>query len=363
MPRRGENIHKRKDGRWEGRYIKKHDISGKAIYGSVYAKTYLEVKRKLIEKTKLVLDNALPPNEQKVTFREVLYLWLESNRIRLKQQTYADYKYMIESHIIPSIGATLVRKLDTRHINAFLSSKSQNGRLDGKGGLSASYIKKISFIILAALEYAVKEKYCEPLHGDIIRPIKTRKEIEVLTVTEQIKLEHYLMMDVDDRKLGVLLSLYTGLRIGEVCGLQWSDIDFETRTIHIRHTVERIKNIDPDMNDSKTKLVLGDTKTISSNRIIPIPPKLLCVLVQQRQSGNTFLLKGGTYEYTDPRTYQYCFQNYLVDCNMRTINYHALRHTFATRCIESGMDINSLSEIIGHARVSITLNTYVHSSI
>lgn len=269
MPRRGENIHKRKDGRWEGRYIKKHDIDGKAIYGSVYAKTYLDVKRKLIEMNKMALDNTLPPKEQKIAFREVLYLWLENNRIKLKQQTYADYKYMIESHIIPSVGSTPVCKIDARYINSFLLNKSKNGRLDGKGGLSASYIKKLSFIILAAFEYAVKEKYCEPLYGDIMRPAKKKKELEVLSVTEQIRLEHYLMVDFNDRKLGVLLSLYAGLRIGEVCGLRWCDIDFETQTIHIRHTVERIKNIDADTNESKTKLILGDTKTISSNPLFP----------------------------------------------------------------------------------------------
>lgn len=363
MPRKGENIRKRKDGRWEGRYIKMHDINGKAIYGSVYAKTYLDVKRKLIEMNKMALDNALPSKQQTVAFREVLYLWLENNRIKLKPQTYADYKYMIESHILPIVGSISVKKIDANYINAFLLNKSKNGRLDGKGGLSASYIKKICFIFTAAIDYAVKEKYCDPLYGDIVRPQKRKHELEVLSVPEQLKLENYIMIDFDDRKLGVLLSLYAGLRIGEVCGLRWCDIDFETQTIHIRHTVERIKNIDADINESKTKLILCDTKTFSSNRIIPIPPKLLCVLEQQRKKGNAFLLKGGAYEYTDPRTYQYSFRNYLVDCKMRTINYHALRHTFATRCIESGMDIKSLSELLGHSSVNITLNTYVHSSL
>ena len=363
MSRRGENIRKRKDGRWEGRYIKKHDATGKAIYGSVYAKTYLEVKRKLTEMNTKVHNNALPLKKHKITFREVLYLWLENSRMNLKPQTYANYSYMIESHILPIIGSTLVSKIDAKYINAFLLKKSTNGRLDGKGGLSASYIKKISFIVIAALEFAVKENYCEPIKGDIIKPIKKKKELEVLSITEQAQLERFIMADIDDRKLGIMLSLYAGLRIGEVCGLRWCDIDFETQTIHIRHTVERIKNIDATINESKTKLILGDAKTLSSNRIVPIPSNLLCLLKEYRKSGELFLLKGCSYSYTDPRTYQYSFQNYLTACQIRSINYHALRHTFATRCIESGMDIKSLSEMLGHASVNITLNTYVHSSL
>lgn len=363
MPRKGENIRKRKDGRWEGRYIKTYNSLGKAVYGSVYARTYVDVKRKLIEMNKLVLDHALPQKQQKVAFREVLYLWLENNKIKLKLQTYADYKYMIESHILPWVGSIYISDVDSNYINSFLTSKFNDGRLDGKGGLSTSYIKKLSFILCSALDFAVKENYCSPIRGDIIHPQNKKKELEVLSIAEQLILEQYIMTDFDERKLGVLLSLYAGLRIGEVCGLKWSDIDFQMQTIHVRHTVERIKNIDADANDSKTKLVLGDAKTYSSDRIIPITPKLMSLLESYKQNKNMFLLRGNSYEYTDPRTYQYSFQGYLKSCKLRPINYHALRHTFATRCIESGMDIKSLSEILGHASVNITLNTYVHSSL
>ncbi len=363
MPRRGENIHKRKDGRWEGRYVKQRDLSGKATYGSVYAKSYLEVKRKLTEINCMVQNNTLPAERKRVTFREILYLWLENNRIKLKPQTYADYNYMIESHIIPDIGSITITMIDAKFINALLLQKSINGRLDGKGGLSASYIKKISFIIVATLEFAVKENYCQPIKGDIIRPAKSKKELEILTISEQTALENYISPNIDERKLGVLLSLYIGLRIGEVCGLRWCDIDFETRTIHIRHTIERIKVVGAKTGEPKTKLLMCDVKTISSNRILPIPPNLFFLLLKFRADDKSFILKGNTYDYTDPRICQYSFQRYLSACNIRKVNYHALRHTFATRCIESGMDIKSLSEMLGHASVNITLNTYVHSSL
>ena len=235
MPRRGENIHKRKDGRWEGRYIKKYDLSGKACYGSVYAKSYLEVKRKLIEISEKVINNRSPAKSQNLLFREVLYLWLENGKLRYKHQTYTKYLYMIESHIISEIGNIKIKNINCEFINKFLYDKSNSGRLDGKGGLSPSYIRTIAFIICSAIDYAAKEGYCATLSREIICPPKAKKQLEVLTSQEQNKLELYISNDIDDRKIGTLLSLYTGLRIGEVCGLTWGDIDFSGETIHVHH--------------------------------------------------------------------------------------------------------------------------------
>ncbi|MDD4492765.1 MAG: tyrosine-type recombinase/integrase [Eubacteriales bacterium] len=365
MPRRGENIHKRKDNRWEGRFIRGYDSLGKAKYGSVYGKTYFEVKKKLNEVSEQLSKNALPQGDHEISFREVLFLWLQSNRIKLKDQTYAKYQFLADTHLIPTIGSTKIRKVDSCIINRFLEQKSKNGRIDGKGGLSSSYIQTLSFIIQSVIEYAVAEGYRPPLSGSITKPAKKRKSFDVLSITEQEKLLHYVSIgELNDKKLGILLSLYTGMRIGEVCGLMWSDIDFTSNVIHICHTVERIKNLDAGPDDNKTKLVLGDAKTYSSDRLIPIPSALAnsLELYRKRNTGK-FVIQGNSYEYTDPRTFQYVFHHYLEECNLRSINYHALRHTFATRCIEVGVDIKSLSEILGHATVNITLNTYVHSSM
>lgn len=304
MARRGENIRKRSDGRWEGRYIKEHDITGKAKYGSVYAKTYVEVKRKLLDINLQISNQALPIKDQKMTFREVLYLWLENNRIKLKPQTYANYHYMIETHVVPCIDAIRVSDVDARFINAFLLQKSVNGRLDGKGSLSPSYVKKIAFIMNAALEYASKQNLCSHVRGEIATPPKRKRELEVLTLPEQTKMDIFLDTTFSDRDIGILLSLYAGLRIGEVCGLMCTDFNFETQTFHVRHTVERIKNVDAKVGESKTILVLCDAKTLSSDRIVPIPPILIPRLIQIVSKGNVFLLEGGTYEYTDPRSYQ-----------------------------------------------------------
>lgn len=363
MSRRGENIRKRSDGRWEGRYIKGYDEQGKSKYGSVYAKSYLEVKRKLIVANEQKSLNIFFEKTTKLTFREVLYLWLDANRIKLREQTYAKYQRLVEQHIIPDIGMLPVSKITTTMVNQFLYQKSNNGRLDGKGGLSSSYIKTISFIVISALEFAVKSGFCQPLIGEIIRPNKNKKDLEVLSIKEQVALENVVWGDCDKRKVGVLLSLYAGLRIGEVCGLKWDDIDFENNTIHICRTVERVANVNCKESDKKTKLVVGDAKTISSKRKIPIPKPLIKLLKECVDTPDKYVIQGTTYPYTDPRTYQYRFHNYLEQSNLRNINFHALRHTFATRCVESGMDIKTLSEILGHANVNITLNTYVHSSM
>ena len=363
MPRKGENIHKRKDGRWEGRYIKGYDLSGKAQYGSVYAKTYLETKHKLINVSEKVLNNLFVSKDQKIRYREIIYLWLESNRLKLKPQTYAKYLYIIERHILPSIDMVLLNKVDSLFINRLLHAKSERGKLDGTGGLSPNYIRTIRFILVASIKYAAREGYnCASL-GEISKPVLRKKDLEILTVQEQSQLEQYIVQDLDERKLGVLLSLYTGMRIGEVCGLRWSDIDFEKRIIHIHHSIERIHNITTKAGDPKTRLVLCDVKTLSSNRIIPIPTNLYELLRRKQQSSDTFVIRGKLYDFTDPRTFQYNFHRYLRACGIRNVNYHAVRHTFATRCVEAGMDIKTLSEILGHASVNITLNTYVHSSL
>lgn len=365
MSRHGENIRKRKDNRWEGRFIKEHDIAGKARYGSVYGKTYFEVKKKLSDINVLFPKERLHGTNYEITFKEVLFLWLENNRIRLKEQTYAKYLFLSESHLIPDIGDTPIKRIDSHFINHFLEEKSKCGRLDGKGGLSASYIQTLSFIIRAVVEYAAAEGYRQALVGSINRPGKKRNNLEVLSVSEQSVLTKYATDgEHSDRKLGILLSLYTGMRIGEVCGLRWADIDFCANTIHVCCTVERIRNVTAEPGEQKTKLILGEAKTYSSDRIIPIPSVLLKTLAEySAESDAELVVSGNSYKYTDPRTFQYGFHRFLEDCNLRDINYHVLRHTFATRCIEVGVDIKSLSEMLGHASVNITLNTYVHSSI
>lgn len=360
MPRRGENIRKRKDGRWEGRYIKNYDINGKAKYVSVYGKSYLDVKQKLITAASGIDADTDNHKNKSLLFREVLFMWLENNKVKLKPSTYSKYYRMIEKHLVPVIDNTPITNVTVQYINNILCKKSSNGRLDSCGGLSATYVRTIGFILKSAMTFAQENNYCNTLKGTVNMPVITKNQLRVLSITEQQRLENACCMNSSNKELGIILSLYTGIRLGEVCGLRWEDIDYETNTMHIYHTVERIQNNYEACSTCKTKLVLLDTKTANSDRVIPIPSKLM-PLLHKEKSG--FVIKGDVYDYADPRTLQYFFKKKLKESKLDDINFHALRHTFATRCIESGMDAKTLSEILGHSDVNITLRTYVHSSL
>ena len=162
-------------------------------------------------------------------------------------------------------------------------------------------------------------------------------------------------------KLGILICLYTGLRLGEICGLMWRDIDFENKTLSVERTVQRVKDISSETKQ-KTKLIISDPKSDTSRRIIPLPDFLVDILEVLKKEDFIFIVSNSL-KPQEPRVYESVFKNMLKKSDVHIINFHALRHTFATRSIESGMDIKTLSEILGHSSVQITLEIYVHSSM
>lgn len=360
MSKKGENIRKRKDGRWEGRYKRGRKENGEIIYGSVYGKTYRDVK----EKMHVAMTNPKgikpPIASAEMTFAILLRKWQESNEIRLKGGTKTRYENLINSHIIPELGELKLSEISTSTINGFLSNKLLKGRLDGSGPLSPSYVRSISLVITSALNYAVAEGLMQAFKNRINKPNITKSELPILSLENQKILEQHLKAELTPTSIGILISLYTGLRIGEVCALCWNDINLITRTIYVRHTVSRVKSAE---GDSKTELKLDEPKTASSKRVIPIPSPLFYALVDYRKHATSIYVVSSTDNFVSPRTYDARFHRVLSDCRLEDLNYHGLRHTFATRCIEAGVDVKSLSEILGHANVSITLNTYVHSSL
>jgi len=363
MARRGENIRKRKDGRWEGRYIKSRTPDGQAQYGSVYAEGYLEVKAKLAA-IKGVGEQRKPrTSELDMTLREALALWLEHHRQKLRQQTYDKYVRMVEAHLADSLGRCAVARLDARIINAFLDEKQKHGRLVGQGALSGGYIKIMRYLIMSALRYVSKQVHCPALEEEVVEYKGKKTECKVLSPEEQGRLERYLCHEMDRTKLGVLLSLQLGLRIGEVCGLQWGDVSFQARTITITRSLQRIENPDKSVGAPKTILATLEPKTENSFRVIPLPAHLFQLLKRfylGNPNGYVIAEPGSRIE---PRTLRNRFQRILAECGLPQVNHHALRHSFATSCVENGMDIKSLSELLGHANVQITLNTYVHPSM
>lgn len=362
MPRRGENIWKRKDGRWEARYKKGTNNQGNTIYGSIYGNSYREVKEK---RNQLVLEKKVSdqaPIVSELRFSDAARLWEQNNRIRIKGATACRYHYLIETHIAPELGNMKLAEISGTIINAFLAEKLAHGRLDGNGGLSSSYVRSIMLVINAVMDFAVAEQMCTPIHSIINKPPVISKEIPILSKENQKKLETVLVANTDETKIGVLITLYAGLRIGEVCALTWNDIDLQNRIIYVRHTVARVMT-QSNSGGVTSKLVIDRPKTASSFRAIPICSTLYSALIEYKTHTKSIFIVSQTPEFVSPRTYEYRYHKLLNKCGIAHINYHALRHTFATRCIEAGVDVKSLSEMLGHSNVSITLNTYVHSSM
>lgn len=359
MPKRGENIRKRKDGRWEGRYKIGVLPSGQTQHRSVYGKTYSEVKTKLLsQKGK---EEKLTGYRKELRFSELTKLWMTSNAIRLKGATENKYQIILDKHILPELGGLRLSQLSSSLINEFLDRKLNDGRLDGAGGLSASYVSTMRVIIIAALKYGVDEKLCLPLRTPVHKPMSSKKEITILSEDCCAVLEQSLMVQFDRDALGILISLHTGMRIGEICALRWGDVDFENKIIKVRHTVARVKATTNE--NCKSKLILDKPKTKSSMREIPINSFLLPLLIQIKQDAVSEFVISETNTFVSPRTFEYRFQKKFENLNIKRVNFHTLRHTFATRCIAHGVDEKSLSEILGHADVGITLNIYVHSSM
>jgi integrase len=356
MPKHGENIRKRADGRWEGRYKNGVKPDGKTRYRSVYGHSYKEVKQRL-------RDAECTPNPQSSTlcFRDVLLNWQKEKRHQHKATTENRYDYLIQTHILPELGGIHMDMISAQTINDFTDKKLEEGGLRHKAGLSPAYVRSILLIVTSVIKYAEQEKMCQPIHGTVYKPLVEKKELTILSTREQHRLQQFLMNHMDHTAIGILISLNTGLRIGEVCALRWTDLDFQQNIIHVRATVARVKCKQGD--SPKTRLILDKPKTKASLRDIPIPSMLVSLLRDQKDLANgEFVVSDGT-GFVSPRTFSYRFHRVLDKSGVSPINYHALRHTFATRCIELGMDVKSLSEILGHANVSITLNTYVHPSM
>lgn len=361
MSKKGENIYKRKDGRWEGRYIKFYDGLGKAKYGYIYGKTYGEAKSKLQEAQAKLKDGILPENKRTVLYSEVLVSWLQSVRINVKESTYMRYKQLISKHITAELGKYPINKISSQLVERFVEEKLINGRLDGNGGLSPKTVTDIITIVKSSMDYAAYNGLSVTCNLSKLSVKKKEKEMRVLTIDEQKKLASVLLNEMDLYKLGVFISLYTGIRIGELCALKWENLNIECKTLKIRETMQRIQSPE-ETETSKTKIVFTEPKSKCSIRDIPLPDFLIDIIKKFQGSPKAYVLTGDKNRYVEPRTMQNRFQKYVQESGIEKANYHSLRHTFATRCVEVGFEVKSLSEILGHANVNITLNRYVHSS-
>lgn len=361
MARRGENIYKRKDGRWEGRFIKEYDLMGKAHFGYIYGHSYSEVKLKLREAQNKGNEPCVLTNKD-ISYENILKLWLTAAQINLKESSYARYYHLLECHIIPRLGKYPVSKISTTMVEQYINELLCNGRMDGHGGLSPKSVSDILTIIKSSMFYARRNDFCVICNLERLSVKKESKEMRVLSIEEQERLKHFLLTDTDTIKFGVLLSLYTGIRIGELCALRWEHIKLAAGILEIRETLQRVQNV-TDVNGGKTRIIITTPKSKCSIRDIPIPKYIQDLAAQFENLPGAYVLTGEQSCYIEPRTLQNKFKQYTKQCDVIGANYHSLRHTFATRCMELGFEVKSLSEILGHANVNITLNRYVHSSL
>lgn len=361
MPRKGENIRKRKDRRWEARYKNGFNSDGSVKYTSVYAKSYTEVKNKLStsKSNACLMNSRISPT---TTVEEILRLWFKSKQINLKGSTQKKYSYLIEKHILPFFENIKVSDVNGVVVNEFIYKKINDGRLHIGGNLSPTYVKTMLIIIEAAFKYGSDLGLCSVLNGNtIVKPKIIKAELNIFDIQSQKKFEALAVKHINETVTGIYIALYSGLRIGEVCALNWADVDFENRIIHVRHTVAYVtENAEENV---KPNYILDTPKTKSSVRDIPISSVLIPVLTNMKKRRKSDFVVSTTNNFINTRTFEYRYKSVLKKFGLPIVNFHTFRHTFATRCVESGMDIKSLSKILGHSSVAITLNTYVHPSM
>lgn len=346
MRKQKRKVYLRKDGRYELRYAYGLKKDGTTNYRSVYGETEEEVLEKAkVEKKKMDLKNDLLILD-KSFFGSDIYKWLNSTKIRCKKSTYSNYQYTVNARIVPRFAKVKKKNITAELINSYTSELLEEGLLP-------KTVKDILIILQQILRFA-------GIDINISMPKVPKNEIQIFSRDEQTNLEKVLLESLNLTTFGIYLCLYTGLRIGELCALKWENIDLENKRITIKKTITRIKN--PDNNSRKrTIVVTEEPKSSCSIREIPIPDFIISLFekICVDRSPSSFLITG-TDKFVETRTYFNRYKKILRNIKLDDYNFHALRHTFATRCVENGCDPKTLSEILGHSSVKITLERYVH---
>lgn len=303
------------------------------------------------------------------TINAICESWLNYIHLHVKYSTYVQYERIVHTHICRFFNNFEISDLTFLQLQKFIQYLAVNGNQKRHCGLSSKTINDILIVLKSIFKYYSmldSANYSSLPHIQLLR-VKS-EPVKVFSHSDYQRLEDYLMKNTTLSKMGIFICMYTGLRIGEICALQWKNIDFEKELLCITQTVYRTKNPEsnPDSNSSvkrKTKIIVSSPKTSNSARKIPIASKLTELLKKfsSYYDSENFILTGSGVP-MDSRTYQYQYKQHLQACGILYLNFHCLRHTFATRCIEKGCDIKSLSEMLGHSSTNITLQKYVFSA-
>ncbi|MCH5240620.1 MAG: site-specific integrase [Muribaculaceae bacterium] len=287
----------------------------------------------------------------KLNFKQISALWKEEKRQFVKQSTMSAYLLTLENHLIPYFGE--MSSIHEEAVQTFVISKL-------KRGLSQKSVRDLLIVLKMVVRFGSKHGELNHPDWDIKFPTEQKSlELPVLSVNQQRKLMGYVKDNFTFRNLGVLICLHTGMRIGEICALKWNDIDTDKGVISVSKTIERIYILEGE--HKHTELVVSTPKTKNSNREIPMTKDLIKMVKPLKSIINNdfYVLTNESYP-TEPRTYRNYYTKLLQKLEIPAIKFHGLRHSFATRCIESQCDYKTVSVILGHANVSTTLNLYVH---
>lgn len=365
MSRRGENIRKRKDGRWEARYVKARDMQGKIHYGYIYGKTYREVRQKKAERmTEYPVEQLyhsskyhLKPN---ITLNAAAEYWKIEIQHTIKASTYCSYLANLERHILPVLGDYPVKELTSETIRFFVEAKSAQGLAPGSLHVILSILKSVlNFAHEQGVNTAesIKTQHLPTVPG----------KITLMSMKDSNILETHLWNHPDNFNFGILLCMNTGIRVGELSGLRWEDLNLPEKQISIRRTVNRIKNLEQKTNPltnkiPKTILHIGTPKSTTSFREIPLPDRLAELSLKLLYAEGTYVLTG-TKHCMEPRSIERKYEALLRTCGISHVKFHSLRHLFSSRWVKQGFDTKTLSEVLGHASVHTTLDFYVHMQL
>lgn len=360
MARQGENIYQRKNGRWEGKYIKER-VDGRIKYGYVSGDSYEDVLLKKRKAVKAYEDYRKRKSigADPLLFSNVADEWIRENEHLLKQSTICRYRNNLNLHLLPVYGDRLVTDITRDDVDAFATRLGASDSKNGKG-LSGNTVKSIISVLKTIVEYARDHKRAAVANLNGISIKTSGRPIRVFSRNEQKMIEEYLHknMDFNNDLIGIMLCLYTGIRLGELCALRWEDVFFDEGELYIHATMLRIQT--PDNPNQKTKVITTMPKSDSSLRRIPLPPNMYDLLSEMKGPSGTYFLTRHENMFIEPRIMEGHFKAVIHAVGIADANFHALRHTFATRCIELGFDVKSLSEILGHSSVRITMDRYVH---
>lgn len=363
--RRGKgegSIYKRKDGRYEGSVTIGYNANGNPKRKRVYGKTRTEVQEKL-NKIIYEINTGTFIEPTKITLGEWLQEWLKGRKPHLEESTWTSYEIMIRRHINPVLGNTKLKNLQPHHLRSLYNEKLENGRVDGKGGLSPRAVHYIHSIINAALKQAIKERLINFNVAEVVELPKMKKhemrplndeEIDIF-LDEASKTRHYT---------AYMLELGSGLRRGELLGLKWQNVNLEEGKITVLEQLVRSK---------EKGLIIKNLKTKSSRRTIPLPSDVAKQLkVYRKQQLKEKMLLGPAYQDNDlvfcnpdgkpydPRAFTKHFERLVKRAALPEIRFHDLRHTYATQLLKSGVHVKVAQQLLGHSSITMTLDTYSH---